>query len=221
MTVLSILRTELLLHLRRSQAWLYPIVFFIIIMCLFPLAFTPDSSFLQKYVPGFIWIAALLSSLLSIENIFYADLEDGYLEQMILSDTPLSLSIMTKMAAQWMVSQLPLILLTPILGIMFDLSFTVIMAVCLGLLFGTPILILIGALGVALTIGLRQHGAILGLMILPLVTPVLIFGVNIAQQAQTGFSIAAPLAFLAGLSLLSVTLLPWAIAAALRVGMDD
>lgn len=213
--------TELLLLLRRSQDWLYPLAFFMIVICLFPLAFTPDPVFLQKYVPGCIWIAALLASLLSIDNVFFSDLEDGYIEQLLLSHGSLSLVMLTKLAAQWLVTQLPLILITPVLGLMFGLSLQVIIALCLSLLFGTPILTFIGGIGAALTIGLRQQGAMLGMLILPLVVPVLIFGVNVAQQAQAGFSIAGPLAFLAGLCVLVVMLMPMAIGTTLRVGMDD
>lgn len=213
--------TEILLQLRRSQEWLYPLAFFVIVICLFPLAFTPDQAFLQKYIPGCIWIAALLASLLSIENIFFTDLEDGFIEQLLLSDASLTIVMLAKLSAQWLVTQLPLILLTPILGLMFGLPANVVVALCLSLLFGTPILTLIGGLGAALTIGLRQQGAMLGIMILPLVTPVLIFGVNVAQLAQAGVSIAGPLAFLAGLCLLAVTLLPLTIGVTLRVGVDD
>lgn len=213
--------TELLLLLRRSREWLYPIGFFIIVVSLFPLAFTPDPAFLQKYVPGCIWIAALLASLLSIEHVFYSDLEDGNLEQMVLSSTPLALIIAAKLAAQWLVTELSLVLLTPVLGLLFHLSVYITMVLCLSLLFGTPILILVGSLGVALTLGLRQQGVLLGLLILPLVTPVLIFGVNIVQQAQSGFSIVGPLAFLSGLSVLAITILPMVIAGSLRISLDD
>lgn len=213
--------SELTLLLRRSEEWLYPLGFFVIVMSLFPLAFTPDPGFLQKYIPGCIWIAALLASLLSIENVFFTDLEEGNLEQLILSQMPLSLIIIAKLSAQWIVTELSLVILTPLISALFHLSFTSIAALCLSLLLGTPILTLIGSLGVALTLGLRQQGVLLGLLIFPLVTPVLIFGVNIVSQSQAGLSITGPLAFLAGLSMLAFTLLPWAIAASLRISMDD
>jgi heme exporter protein B len=216
-----VFKSELMLLLRRSQEWLYPTGFFVIVISLFPLALTPDPAFLQKCIPGCIWIAALLASLLSVQNIFFTDLEDGNIEQLLLGQTPLTLLILAKLGAQWIVTQLPLIFLTPLLGVMFHLSANVILALCVSLIIGTPILTLLGSLGVALTLGLRQQGVLLGLIFLPLVTPVLIFGVNIVQQTQAGFSISGPLAFLAGLSLLSVTLVPAAIAAALRVSMDD
>lgn len=213
--------TELTLLLRRSQEWLYPLGFFIIVITLFPLAFTPDPEFLQKYVPGCVWIAALLASLLSIQNVFVTDMEDGNLEQLVLSPAPLTLVMFAKLGAQWLVTQLPLILLTPVIGVIFHLSLWSTFALCVSLLVGTPILTLIGSLGVALTLGLRQQGVLLGLLILPLVTPVLIFGVNITQQSQAGFSILAPLAFLAGLTMIAITLLPWTIAATLRISLDD
>lgn len=213
--------TELLLLLRRSQEWLYPLGFFVIVISLFPLAFTPDPIFLQKYIPGCIWIAALFASLLSIENVFATDLEDGNLEQLLLSPTPLTLLMIAKLSAQWIVTQLPLILLTPLLGLIFNLHIGSIVALCLSLILGTPILTLLGSFFVALTLGLRQQGVLLGLLMLPLVTPILIFGVNIVQQSQAGFSIRGPLAFLAGLSIFAMTLLPWAIAATMRVSVDD
>jgi heme exporter protein B len=213
--------TELLLLVRRSQDWLYPLGFFVIVLCVFPLAFTPDPAFLEKYIPGCIWMAALFANVLAVETIFYTDLEDGHLEQLLLSEVPLTLLVLAKLAAQWIATSLPLILLTPLIGLMFHLSSNVIFAMCLGLLLGTPILTLIGCLCVALTLGLQQQGVLLGLLILPLVTPVLIFGVNIAQQAQAHFSIIAASAFLAGLLVLVITLLPWAIAATLQISLDD
>ena len=213
--------TELLLLFRRSQEWLYPAGFFVIVISLFPLAFTPDPVFLQKYIPGCIWIAALLASLLSVGNLFVSDLEDNSMEQWLLSSTPLTLLMLAKLCAQWIATELPLILLTPLLGWLFQLSAPNIMTLCLSLLLGTPILTLIGALCVTLTLGLRQQGVLLGLLILPLVTPVLIFGVNLVQQSQAGFSIAAPLAFLAGLLVLTITIVPWGIAATMRVCLDE
>lgn len=220
-TVWLVFCMEVTLLLRRSQEWVYPLGFFVIVISLFPLAFTPDPAFLQKFIPGCIWIAALLASLLSIENIFFTEIEDGNMEQLLLSQTPLTLVIFAKLCAQWLVTQLPLVLLTPLLGIMFHLSISAILILACSLLLGTPILTLIGTLIVALTLGLRQQGVLLGLLLLPLVTPVLIFGVNIVQQSQAGFSVAGPLAFLAGLTMFAFTLLPWAIAATLRISLDD
>lgn len=216
-----LLHTELTVLLRRSHEWLYPLGFFLMIVSLFPLAFSPDPVFLQKYAAGCIWIAALLASLLSAEFIFTADLEDGYLEQCQLSAVPFAWHITIKLCAQWLTSELPLILLTPILGWLFHLSPMVIGALCMSLLCGTPILTCIGSFGVALTIGLRQQGALLGLLILPLLVPVLVFGVSITQQAQVGLSVKGPVAFLAALTLITIALLPWTIATTIRIGLDD
>ena len=212
---------EMLLLKRRAQTWLYPLCFFTLVICLFPLAFSPDPVFLQEYIAGCIWIAALLASLMSAENIFFTDIEDGFLEQLLLGDVPLNTLVLIKMAAHWLVAALPLIILTPLLGLLFNLSASMIIALCMSLLAGTPALLLIAAFAAALSIGLRQQGAMLGLLILPLVTPVLIFGVSISHQLQAGFSIVAPLAFLAAISLFAIALLPWAIAAALRTSVDD
>ncbi len=211
---------EMILLMRRSQEWLYPLGFFFIVVSLFPLAFTPDALFFQKYFSGCVWIAALLASLLAIENIFSTDIEDGHLEQLLLCPIPLVLLVLIKVSARWVVTALPLILLTPILGLLFHLSFMVTVMLSATLLLGTPILTLIGSLGAALTLGLRQQGVLLGIIMLPLVTPILIFGVSIMQQYQAGFSIAGPIAFLSGLFILALTLLPISIAASLRISID-
>lgn len=213
--------TELLLLFRRSQAWLYPLGFFVMVISLFPLSFTSDAVFLEKFIPGCVWIAALLASLLSVETIFFTELEDGHLEQMVLSQIPLTLLVGAKLGAQWVAAELPLICLTPLIGWLFHLSLNAVLALCLSLLLGTPILTLIGSLGVALTLGLRHQGVFLGLLILPLATPILIFGGNLAQQSAQGFSVIGPLIFLSGLLILAMTLLPWTIAAALRMSLDD
>lgn len=220
-TLRFIFASELILLLRRSQEWLYPLGFFVIVISLFPLAFSPNPATLQALAPGLIWIAALFANLLASENIFFTDTEDGHIEQLLLSPLPLSLLVLIKISAQWLVTQLPLILLTPLLSTLFHLSLHTIFILCISLLFGTPILTLLSSLGVALTLGLRQQGILLGLLILPLATPVLIFGVNIAQQSQSAFPFTNSLAFLAGLCMLAATLLPLAIATTLRLGADE
>lgn len=216
-----VFRLEIIMLLRRAREWLYPLAFFIIVMSLFPLAFTPDPALMQKILPGAIWIAALLASLLAIEPVFAADIEDGALEQLLLAQPSLTFLLIAKLSAQWLVTQLPIVLLAPILGWLFQLPSMAVGPLFLSLLFGTPILTLVGGLGVALTLGLRQQGVWLSLLVLPLVTPVLIFGVNIVQQAQVPLSIVGPLSFLAGLCLLTITLVPLAITASLRISIDD
>ncbi len=212
---------ELLLLFRRSQEWLYPLAFFMIVVCLFPLIFSPDPDISQKYIIGYIWIAALFANLLAIETIFAHDLKEGYLEQLLLSNLPLTFLIIIKLAAQWMMSALPLILLTPLIGFLFNLSFSTIGMVSLSLLLGTPVLTLLGSLCVTLTLELQQAGILLGLLILPLITPVLIFSVLLVQQQQNHLPFLAPLAFLAGLSFLTMTCLPWLIALTLRISLGE
>lgn len=220
-TVLAIFYSELLLLLRNAQEWLYPLIFFIIVIALFPICFRTDTLFLQKFIPGGIWIAACLASLLSIQPVFYSDLEDGNLEQLLLCSLDLSLIIFIKLFALWLVTELPLILLIPLIGVIFHLSISAIFILCISLLLGTPILILIGSLAVALTLRLPQQGALLGILVLPLVTPILIFGVSLIERQEAGMGIAGALAFLGGILLLSLSFLPFTIAAALRVSMDE
>lgn len=212
---------ELILSWRRSQEWLYPLAFFAIVMTLFPIAFSPDPAFLRKLLPGCVWIAALFACLLSVENVFFTDVEDGSLEQWLISSTPLSFLIAAKLSAQWLLTQLPLIILTPFVGFIFQLTGPAILALCISLLLGSPILILIGSLGIALTMGLRQQGILLGFLVMPLLIPVLIFGINIVLQTQAGLSVTGGFAFLAALSILAMLLVPPAIAATLRLAWDD
>ena len=220
-TIWFLFYTELILLIRRSQEWLYPLTFFMIIISLFPFAFTPDPLFLKKWIPGCVWIAALFASLLSIETIFLAEIEEGHLEQLLLSTIPLPFLMLIKLCAQWIMTMLPILLIIPLVGLLFHLASFTIFVLTLSLLFGTPCLTLIGSLSVALTLGLRQQGIILSVLILPLVTPILIFGVSSSQQEETGIAISGPLFFLAGLSLLAITFLPWVIAETLRLSLED
>lgn len=213
--------TECLLLLRHSREWVYPLSFFVLTICLFPLAFSPDPAFLQRWLPGCVWIAALFASLQTLQQVFASDFEDSHLNQWLFTPIPLSMIVFTKIAAHWLVTILPLILITPILTCLFGLSLGVSCALALSLLLGTPIVTLIGSLAIALTFGLRQKGMLIGLLMLPLVTPVLIFGVAIVHQVQAGFSISGPLSFLTGCCLLAILCIPSAIAAAIRIGIDD
>jgi heme exporter protein B len=212
---------ECLLLVRQSRDWLHPLCFFLMMAMLFPLAFTPDPIFLQKWLPGYIWLAALFANVLAMQTQFASDIEDGHLEQTLLTDIPQALLILAKLTAYWLVITLPLVLLTPLIAYLFGLSLDVTLILTLSLLLGTPIMTCIGSLCVALTLGLKQKGVLLGLLILPLVAPVLIFGVAIVQQLQAGFSISGPLAFLAGLDVLAILLFPLAIAATIKISVDD
>ena len=220
-TLWTVFYFELLLIWRRSQEWLYPITFFVIVISLFPFAFSPDPILLQTLIPGGVWLAALFASILSINTLFHADVEEGSLEQWMLSPVPLPFLTLSKLTAHWLSATLPLILLIPFIGWLFQLPTTAIVILAASLLLGTPILILLGSLGVALTLGLRQQGVMMSLLVLPLSAPVIIFGVNMVLQSQAGFSAAGPLALLAGLLVISIIGIPFATAAALRVGLDD
>ncbi len=212
---------ELLLLWRRSHEWLYPLAFFVIVISLFPFAFSPDPEILKTLIPGGIWIAALFASILSVETIFHADMEEGSMEQWLLSPTPLAFLTLAKLAAHWVTTAVPLILLTPLLGWLFQLPMQSTLILAASLLLGTPILTLLGSFGVALTLGLRQQGVMLALLILPLSAPVLIFGVNMVLQSQAGFSAAGPLLLLAAILMISIIGIPFATASALRIGFDD
>jgi heme exporter protein B len=217
----TMFHTEFILRLRYSNEWLYSIGFFILVVSLFPFAVTPDPILLEKIIPGGIWVAALLASLLSIDFVFFIDWEEGNLDQLLLSPYPLAFFISIKLMTQWLIAELPIILFIPFLSWLFHLSIAIQLALILGLVLGTPILILLGSLGAALSLGLRQQGILLSLLILPLALPVLIFGVIIVQQMQAGFSIVGPCAFLAGICILASLCLPFVIAGTLRMGLDD
>lgn len=213
--------SEIILLFRKSHEWAYPLGFFIITLSLFSISFTTDQVTLQKLMPGFVWIDALLASLLAIGNVFLTDFEDGHIDQQLLSELPLSLMILQKLLAQWLVTQVPIIIVIPFINLFFQMPIASIGMICLSLFIGTPILICMGALCVSLALGVKQQNILLGLLLLPLLTPVLIFGVNIVQQFQAGFSIVGPLTFLAGLSLFAITLIPWVIGVTLRISRDD
>jgi heme exporter protein B len=218
--LITLFYTEIKLLLRHSQEWLYPLGFFFIVVSLFPFAFNPDANFLKNYAPGCIWIAVLLANLLSIQYLFFIEMEEGSLEQLLLNQHFL-LCITAKLTAHWLLFTIPLLLFVPLFGWFFHLHFTTILILCFSLLLGSPLLTLIGSFGAALTLGLKQQGVLIGLLILPLVIPVLIFGVTIVQQFQSGLSVLGPCAFLSGLSLLAIALMPSVIGLTLRLGMDE
>lgn len=212
---------EILLLWRRAHEWLYPIVFFLIVISLLPFAYSPDPAVLRTLVPGGIWIAALFACMLSVETIFQTEKEEGTLQQWLLSSVPLPILLLTKIAVQWLCTMLPLILLTPFIALLMQLPAHAALILMLSLLVGTPILLLLGALGAALTAGFRQQGVMISLIILPLTIPVLIFGVNMVLQAEAGFSASGPLSLLAGICLLSLLAVPFAAAEAIKIGEDD
>lgn len=190
------------------------------VVTLFPLAIGDDKALLQKIAPAIIWVTALLATMLSLDNLFRTDFEDGSLEQFTLLKAPLPLLVSAKITAHWFITGLPLILITPLLAVLLYMPTGTISILVLTLFLGTPTLSLIGAVGIALTVGLRQGGVILSLLILPLYIPVLIFATLALQNSVQGFSAEAQLAMMLAILVLAITLSPFAIAAALKVSLN-
>jgi len=216
----QIFKRDLLIAFRRRSEVIHPLIFFVMVISLFPLAIGDDKVLLQKIAPAIIWVTALLATMLSLDNLFRSDFEDGSLEQMTLLKTPLSFLVTAKIIAHWFITGLPLILITPLLAVLLYLPGESISMLVLTLLLGTPTLSLIGAVGIALTVALRQGGVILSLLILPLYIPVLIFATLALQNTAQGFSAVAQLAMMLAILVLAITLSPFAIAAALKVSLN-
>lgn len=215
-----LIRRDLLLALRRRAQILNPLVFFVIVVTLFPLGVGPEPNLLQKLAPGVLWVAALLSAMLSLEAMFHSDFEDGSLEQLLLAPQPVFVTVLAKVLAHWLLSGLPLLLLAPMLALWLHLSGDAIVVLMVTLALGTPVLSLIGAIGVALTVGLRRGGVLLSLLVLPLYIPVLIMGAGAVDSAASGLAVDAHLSIMGALLLLSLSLAPWAAGAALRISVE-
>lgn len=218
--IFQIIRRELLIAFRRRADVMNPLWFFIIVITLFPLAIGPEPKILARIAPGIIWVAALLAALLSMERLFRDDYADGSLEQMIMMPTPLAVSAFAKMVAHWLLTGLPLIVISPLLAILLSLNWDTWIAVVLTLLVGTPTLSFLGAIGVALTVGLRKGGVLLSLLILPLYIPVLIFATSAIDAAELGMAYNGQLALMAAMLVASLTLAPFAVAASLRISVN-
>jgi heme exporter protein B len=218
--LVSVLQRDLLLAFRHRQELLNPLMFFVITCSLFPLGVSPEKTFLGVSAAGILWVAALLATLLSLDMLFRADFEDGALEQMMMAPQPLFLLVLAKIIAHWLVTGLPLIVLSPLLGVMLFLPTEQIPVLMLTLLLGTPALSLIGAVGAALIVGLRGGGVLLSLLILPLYIPVLIFGTGVMQAAAATMPYNGQLAMLGAFLLLALVLAPVAAAAALRISVS-
>lgn len=218
--LVMVIRRDLILAMRRRTDVLTTLVFFVMVVSLFPLGVGPETDMLRKIAPGVLWVAALLSSMLSLGRLFSADYLDGTLEQMLLVPQSLSVLVLGKMIAHWMVSGLPLVLLTPILGLQFDMSVDAIGVLMLGLLLGTPILSMMGAIGAALTLGLRGGGVLLSLLVLPLCIPVLIFGTGAVGAVTSGLAFSSHLSLMGSMFVLAMTFTPWVTAQALRISME-
>jgi len=217
---LWVIQRDLLLAMRQRADVLTTLFFFIIVVSLFPLGVGPEINMLRSMAPGVVWVAALLASMLSLERMFSSDYLDGTLEQMMLSPQPLSLLVLGKALAHWMVTGVPLVLIAPILGVQFDLQADALFVLAVSLLLGTPVLSLIGAIGAALTLGLRGGGVLVSLLVLPLYIPVLIFGAGAVEASSAGLGADAHLSLLGAFLLASLVLAPWATATALRISTE-
>lgn len=215
-----LLKRDLTLAYRHRAELANPLLFFVIVISLFPLGVSPEANTLRLLAPGVIWVAALLAAMLSLDSIFRSDFSDGALEQISLTPHPLSLLVLAKVFAHWLVTGLPLLLLAPLLGVLLFLPSEAMLTLIATLALGTPILSLVGAIGVALTVGLRRGGVLLSLLVLPLYIPVLIFAANAVNSAANGFEVLGQLYFLGALLVLALTLAPIAAAAALRISLS-
>jgi heme exporter protein B len=215
-----VVRRDLVLAMRRRSDVLTTLVFFVMIVSLFPLGIGAETDLLRRMAAGVLWVSALLSSMLSMGRLFSADYIDGTLEQMMLVPQSLSMLVLGKMVAHWMVAGLPLVLMAPVLGIQYDMSADALGVLMLGLLLGTPILSMIGAIGAALTLGLRGGGVLLSLLVLPLCIPVLIFGAGAVAAVSSGMTVVPHLSLLGAMFLLALVLSPWVTMQALRISME-
>lgn len=217
---LTIVRRDLILAMRRRSDIFSTLFFFVIVVSLFPLGIGPELNTLRLIAPGVVWVAALLASMLALERLFSADHDDGTLEQMLLAPQPLFVLVLGKVAAHWLVTGVPLVLMAPLLGLQYDLSTQALQMLLVTLLLGTPALSLIGAIGAALTIGLRGGGVLVSLLVLPLYIPVLIFGAGAVEADVSGLGAQGHLSLLGAILILALLLAPLATSAALRVSAE-
>jgi len=217
--LLSVVRRDLTLAARRRGDWLTALFFFVLVSSLFPLSVGPEPQLLQRIGPGVLWVAATLASLLSLPRLFEDDHRDGSLEQMLLSPSPVVGLVLGKVLAHWLVFGLPLLLVTPLLGLQFNLPAEAIAVLVFSLLLGTPILSLLGAAGAALTLGLRGGGVLITLLVLPLYVPALIFGAGAVEAVGAGLDAGGHLSLLGAFFLVSFTVAPWIAAASLKVSL--
>jgi heme exporter protein B len=216
----AIIRRDLILALRRRSEIANPLLFFILVITLFPLGIGAQPHLLQAIAPGIIWVSALLAAMLSLDSLFRSDFDDGSLEQILLSAHPSSLLVLAKIIAHWLVTGLPLLFVAPLLAVLLGMPSHSIGILLLTLLLGTPVLSLICAIGVALTVGLRRGGMILSLLVLPLYVPVLIFASNAVEMAGSGLPVDAQINILISIFVMALVLAPWPTSAALKMSIN-
>lgn len=218
---LRLIRRDVLLALRRRAEIANPLLFFTLVCTLLPLGVGPEPKQLAAIAPGMLWVIGLLSCLLASDSLFRSDFDDGSLEQMLLSPCALYIVMFAKIAAHWLITGLPLAAIAPLLAVLLQMPTAAMAALVLSLLLGTAVLSAIGAIGGALTVGLRRGGLLLSLIILPLYIPVLIFGASAVQAAAEGFAYSGQLAVLGALLALALPLAPFAVASAVRISIDN
>ncbi len=218
--VAAVLQRDLRLAMRRKSEVLTAVFFFVVVASLFPLAIGPEPDMLRKIAPGILWVGALLASLLSLARLFAADYQDGTLEQMALSPTPMPLLVAAKVLAHWLLSGLPLALLSPVLALQFDLDSATMWVLFSSLLLGTALLSLLGAVGAALTLGVRGGEVLLSLLLLPLYIPALVFGSGAVEAQMVGMGYGAQMSILTAMLVVAAFFGPWACALALRIALE-
>ena len=218
--LMVVLRRDLRVALRRRSDTFSTLIFFVMVVSLFPLGVGPEPQLLRTMAPGVVWVAAMLASMLSLPRLFADDHSDGTLEQMLLSTHPLPWLVLGKTLAHWVGSGLPLVLLSPLLALQFDLSASAAGVLMLSLLLGTPILSLLGSMGAALTVGLRGSSVLLSLLVLPLTIPVLIFGAGAVEAYTAGLGVSGHFSLLGALLIVGLVASPWVTAAALRISIE-
>jgi heme exporter protein B len=208
---------DLRLALRNRHELANPLIFFVLVVTLFPLAVTPTPEALRTMAPGVIWVSALLAVLLSLDRLFKQDYDDGSLDQLMLSPNPLMILVLAKVLAHWLLTGLPLVIIAPLLGLFLSLPMDAVSVLIYSLLLGTPVLSLVGAIGVSLTVAVNRGGVLLSLIILPLYIPILIFGANAVDVAMDGLPVRGQLLFLGAVLALALSLAPIATSVALRI----
>jgi len=216
----SLLKRELLRHWRSRQDVINPMMFFVITISLFPLAVTPDGELLSLMSGGVVWVCALLAAMLSLESMYRDDFRDGSLELLLIQSGSPYQVVISKIISHWLMTGIPLVVISPLLAVMLQLNTMAIPALMLGLLIGTAILSLIGSVGMGLTVGLRQGGVLLSLLVLPLFIPVLIFGASAVSAASMGMDYLGQLAYLGAYLMLSISFVPFASVAAIKVSIQ-
>ena len=217
---LLILRRDTALAFKQGGGAMLAVMFFVLVVTMFPLGVGPGPETLARIGAGVVWVAAMLSALLSLDRLFQADLEDGSLDLLALAPVPLAMTVLAKCAAHWLTTCLPLIVVAPVLGLLLNMPIAGLAALLAAMLVGTPALSLFGAIGAALTVAVRRGGVLVSLLVLPLYIPVLIFGVGAVDAAVAGLAMRAYLLLLAALSLGAAVLAPIAGAAALRLALE-